>query len=159
MHDDPDVGVAARGGRPVEPLAEGREGRPALVVVGGIHVDEERLGPGRLDRRLDLLDVGQRGPEVEVDAEDPIAGRGQRPGGRLAHPGRGAEDDGPALAIVGHRVPPRSTVPVGRPSFDRPSLADRDPRAGANACNHAPILPRGGSRPILGRDRSLPAQP
>jgi hypothetical protein len=58
-----------------------------LLVVGGVHVDEQGLGAGGDDRRLDLLDVGEGRPEVEVDAEDLVALLRQRPRGRLAHPG------------------------------------------------------------------------
>ena len=45
----------------------------------------------------------RRGAEVEVDAADPVARRGERERRGLAHPGGRAEDQRPALAVVGHR--------------------------------------------------------
>ena len=81
-------------------------GRP-LLVVGRVHVDVQRFGPGGLDAGLDLLDVGQGRAEIEVDPADLVAGLGERERGGLAHAGRGAEDQRPALALVGHgRVGP-----------------------------------------------------
>ena len=44
------------------------------------------------------------GPEVEVDAADPVARLRERDRRRLAHPARGTEDERPALAVVGHRI-------------------------------------------------------
>ena len=88
---------------PVEPLAQGSESGGAFLVVGRVHVDIEGLDAGRLDRPLDLLDVGVRRPEVKVDAADVVTGLRERDGSRLAHPGRAAQDQRPALAVVGHR--------------------------------------------------------
>ena len=45
---------------------------------------------------LDLLDVGERRPEVEVDAADVVAGLGEGQGGRLAHPGRARRGSAPS---------------------------------------------------------------
>ena len=55
------------------------------------------------DRRLQLLDVLECGAEVQVDPDDVVAGPGERQSGRLAHAGRAAQDQRPALAVVGHR--------------------------------------------------------
>ena len=74
----------------------------ALLVVGGVHVDVQRLAAGRRDPGLDLLDMGEGGPEIEVDPDDPVAARREGQRRRLAHPARGAEDERPALAVVGH---------------------------------------------------------
>ncbi len=63
------------------------ERRRALLVVGGVHVDVEGLDAGCLDGRLDLVDVGESRPEVEVDATDVVTGLRERDGGRLAHTG------------------------------------------------------------------------
>ena len=106
MHHDPDVRLAPFRAGAVEALAERRQGRRALLVVGGVHVDVERLGAERLDLRLDLVHVRDRRTEVEVDAADPVAVRGERERGGLAHAGGCSEDQGPALAVVGHGAPP-----------------------------------------------------
>ena len=53
-------------------------------------------------RALDLLDVRQPGAEIEVDPDDVIPRLRQRDRGRLAHPARGAQDQRPSLAVVGH---------------------------------------------------------
>ena len=51
MHDDPDVRLAALGLGTVEALAQRRQRGGPLLVVGGVHVDVQRLGAGGLDRR------------------------------------------------------------------------------------------------------------
>ena len=54
--------------------------------------------------------MGERGPEVEMDADDPVAVPGEREGGGLAHPARAAEDErdaavpGLVLHIVAREV-------------------------------------------------------
>ena len=95
--------MAAAGARILEPGAQRGERGRALLVVGRVHVDVQRLGARRGDLRLDLLDVREGRPEVEVDAADPVARRRERQRRGLAHPGRRAEDQGPSLAVVGHR--------------------------------------------------------
>src|SRR4029079_2515049 len=97
-----DVRMAPGAAALLEPLADRFDRRSPLLVVGGVHVDVERLAAGGLDPGLDLLDMGERGPEVEMDADDPVAVPGEREGGGLAHPARAAENERPALAIVGH---------------------------------------------------------
>jgi hypothetical protein len=76
VEDDPDVRVGAGGARLVEPRPEPGESCGALLVVGGVHVDEQRLAAGLGDLALDVLDVLEPGPEVEVDARDPVPGPG-----------------------------------------------------------------------------------
>src|SRR4029079_4589443 len=102
-----DVRMASGAAALLEPPADRLDRRGPLLVVGGIHVYVERLAAGGLDPGLDLLDVGERGPEVEVDADDPVAVPGEGEGGGLAHPARATENERPALAIVGHGVSPR----------------------------------------------------
>jgi hypothetical protein len=102
VHHDAHIRIAALGLRALESLAKGFERGCALLVVGRIHVDVEGFRAGRLDARLDLFDMGERSAEVEVDAADAIAGLGQRQRCRLTHPGRGTEDQRPALAVIGH---------------------------------------------------------
>ncbi len=98
--------MGALGASLVEPGPERRERGRALLVVGRVHVDEQRLRAGLGDPRLDLLDVGESRPEVEMDPRDPVAGAGQGQRGRLAHARRCAEDQRPALAVVCHGRPP-----------------------------------------------------
>ena len=102
MHDDPDVGRAACRLGGIEPLTQGGQRACPLLVVGGIHVDVQRLDALGLDGGDDLGDMRVGRPEIEVDPADVVAGPGERPGRRLAHPGRAAEDQRPALAVVGH---------------------------------------------------------
>ncbi len=103
-----------------------------LLVVGRVHVDVDRLGARGLDRRLDLLDVGERRPEVEMDPAMLVAGLRERDGGRLPHPGRSPQDERPALAVVGHRVSPPWVVGSGGIGSGRrrPSLAAARGRLG-----------------------------
>ena len=94
--------MPARGAAPLEALPEGLDRRRPLPVVGRVHVDVQGLAARGLDPGLDLFDVGQTGPEVEVDAGDLVAGSGEGTRRRLAHPARRAEDQRPSLAVVGH---------------------------------------------------------
>ena len=66
-----DVAVAA------ELLADIVERRGALVGVGGVDVEEDGVLAGGLHFVLDSYSVGQRGAQVEVDAEDAVAGAGE----------------------------------------------------------------------------------
>src|SRR5438046_2074198 len=122
MHDDANVWVASVGPAPLETVTEGRQRPGSFLVVGRVHVDVEGLAARGLDRRLDLVDVLDRSPEVEVDAADPVACLRQRERGCLAHPGRCAEDERPALAIIGHEGPPRGAATPER-ATGAPSLA------------------------------------
>ena len=145
VHDDPHVGLSAGRLRGREALADRRDGGRALLVVGGVHVDVQGLGARGFDARLHLLDVGQGGPEVEVDADDVVAGRGERQGRGLAHPGRSAQDQRPALAVVGHREGLlRRTVVVGVRSG--PSLAGGRSRSRRFVCRGAGAAGRFGHR-------------
>ena len=152
VHDDADVGMPSLGDRPVEPLANGGQRGGPLLVVGRVHVDVERLGAGRLDRRLDLVDVGKGRPEVEMDADDLVAGLRERDRGRLAHARRATEDQGPALAVVGHRVAPPGSSGQGVRSSG-PSLAGgpwRSDRRSMHPCTCTRALDAGGWHRYLG---------
>ncbi len=67
----------------------------ALVVVGGVDVEEVRLATGGRDAGADLLDVRHRLPAIEVDAEDVVAGGGELERRSFTEAARSAEDQGP----------------------------------------------------------------
>ncbi len=137
VHDDPQVRRPPGCPRLREALRETREGGGALLVVGRVHVDEDRLGPGRRDGRLDLLDMLEAGPEVQVDPEDPVARPGQGQPRGLSHAARCAENQRPALAVVRHRCLPRLPC-AARPGPGR----RRGSRRGRESTSGRPAAPR-----------------
>ena len=73
-----------------------------LLLVGGVHVEEHRPGPGGFDPLGDALHVRERRPAVEVHAEDVAPASRERERAGFAEAGRGAEDERP-VAVAGHR--------------------------------------------------------
>ena len=84
------------GSAAADPLDRGDHLR-ALLVVGGVDVEE--LGPaaGRADLARDPVGVRLRPLAVEVDAEDVPAGAAELERAGFAEPGRSAQDEGPAV--------------------------------------------------------------
>jgi len=85
VHDDANVRVAARFARGLEALAQLVQRVGALLVVRRVHVDVQDLRAGLLKIGLELGDVLEARPEVEMDAADVVAGGRERPRSRLAH--------------------------------------------------------------------------
>ena len=72
----------------------------ALVVVGGVHVEEDGAPALRLRCRPDRLGVGQRRAQVQVHAEDVEAVARQLAGGGAAEAAGRAEDTAQPLDSV-----------------------------------------------------------
>ena len=122
MHHDPDVGVAAVG------PTLGRSGRPRVARAAArfsssaaFMLMNSASEPVAAIAALTSSTWLESGPEVEVDAEDPVAIGGQGSSGRLAHAARGPEDQRPALAVVAHSVV--ISVRLGPSAARQPSLA------------------------------------
>jgi hypothetical protein len=83
-------------------LCERVDDLTALLVIGGIDVQEERLASRLTDRRGDLVDVLHAGAAIEMHAAHVEAARREHPRGGLAETTRGTEDEGPALRRLHH---------------------------------------------------------
>ena len=98
--------AGAQGFRP-PPFAGGIPGRVQMQAIEMQRHQARTLlyreALEELKRNPKVVDVRECGAEVQVDATDVVARLRECQGGRLAHPGGGAQDQRPALAVVGHR--------------------------------------------------------
>ena len=96
VENDVDPGPAPLG---VEDLRHLGDRLGPLLVVGGVHVEEDGLRPGGGDLPRDPLDVGLGRLAVEVDAEDVASRPGEGEGRRLRRIRRRPRGRGPTSGL------------------------------------------------------------
>ena len=102
VQHDAELWCGASGARGGEAFGELRDHFGALLVIGGVATDVERLNASRLhggNGGIELLAAGA----TEVDAADVVSGLCGVASRGLADPARGTEHEGPALhALLSH---------------------------------------------------------